>query len=92
MLKSSSTRNDSNKLYQECVTASHGGKVHEYKRAGCEILVQGQRSRSPIQKLGIVGLVGGGVGMVAGVTFLILPDINPEQSRQISPSRSTCRT
>jgi len=84
MLKSSSTRNDSDDLYQQCtLTSGGGGKCTD------PILIDQIKSKDSEadhqSKLGIVGLVGGGVGLLAGFTFLII-DVG---SRSGSASHST---
>lgn len=70
MLKASSTRNESDKLYEQCTLASgNNGKCNDPMKQD-EILSKDNEADHQ-QKLGIVGLVGGGVGVLAGTIFLI---------------------
>lgn len=66
LIKSSDTRNESNKLYDECNANS------ACTAADREDIRSKDNEADHQSKLGVVGLVGGGVGVLAGLTFLIL--------------------
>jgi hypothetical protein len=84
MLKSSSTRNESDNLYQRCTLLGAGSGM-----CTDPMLIEQVKSKDSEadhqSKVGIVGLVGGGVGLVAGFTFLII-DVS---SRSGSARQST---
>ncbi|MEI9948070.1 MAG: hypothetical protein WDO74_03615 [Pseudomonadota bacterium] len=84
LLKASSTRNESDKLYEQCSLASGNGQCADPIKAD-EILSKDNEADHQ-SKLGIVGLVGGGVGVAAGLTFLIL-DVNrsDKSARESTP-------
>jgi hypothetical protein len=65
LLESSNTRDESDKLYSDCQVAMN---CQDFK---AEIEAKDSEAKDQ-SKLGIVGLVGGGVGLLAGFTFLIL--------------------
>ena len=70
MLKSSSTRNESDQLYEQCLLESGGEKCMD-KDVAAEVWANDGEADHQA-KLGVVGLVGGGVGIAAGITFLIV--------------------
>ncbi len=70
LLKSSSTRNDSDKLYEQCSLANAGGKCSDPVMQ--DTILSKDNEADHQSKLGIAGLVGGGVGLLAGLTFLIV--------------------
>jgi len=71
LLKSGSTRSDANKLFDACNEASLLGKC---PRSGPEAeAINSKDSDADSQRnLGVAGLAVGGVGVAAGITFLIL--------------------
>jgi len=73
LLKSNSTRNESDQIYDQCVLKS-GGKTCT-DPAVADVTGPMDADADHQAKIGVVGLVGGGVGILAGFTFLIL-DLN----------------
>jgi hypothetical protein len=73
LIQSSNTRNESDKIYEDCSLANGGGRCND-PVARDQILSKDDEAERQ-SRLGIVGLVGGGVGLLAGFTFLIL-DVN----------------
>jgi len=73
LLKSSSTRNESDQIYDQCVLASGGMKCTDPSVADAVWAKDADADHQA--KIGVVGLVGGGVGILAGLTFLIV-DLN----------------
>ena len=69
-VQSSNTRNESDKIYEQCSLASGGGKCSDPVKQD-EILSKDNEADHQTN-LGIVGMVGGGVGLIAGVTCLIV--------------------
>ncbi|HET7538480.1 MAG TPA: hypothetical protein VFK05_01365 [Polyangiaceae bacterium] len=85
LVKSSDTRNDSDALYQSCIVMSGGGE-DKCKDEDLQHQIQVKDNEADHQsKLGIVGLAGAGVGVIAGITFLIV-DVSQRNSYA---SRST---
>ena len=70
LLKASSTRNDSDKLYEQCTLASGDTGMCTDMELQDQILSKDNEADHQT-KVGIVGLVGSGVGLLAGLTFLI---------------------
>jgi len=84
MLKSSSTRNESDQMYEKCVLESGGGKCMD-KEVAAEVWAK-DGDADHQAKIGVVGLVGGGVGIAAGITFLIVDATrNNNSARQSTP-------
>ena len=77
LVQSSSTRNDSDAIYEKCSLLG-GGKCTDSAKQD-EILAKDNQADHQ-SKLGIVGLVGGGVGLLAGLTFLIVDATHSEKS------------
>lgn len=69
LLESSNTRNEANKIDDECKVLSLGGKCSNPIKQD-QILSKDNDADSQ-RKLGIVSMIGGGVGVVAGLAFLI---------------------
>ncbi|MEI9935902.1 MAG: hypothetical protein WDO69_01630 [Pseudomonadota bacterium] len=83
LVKSSSTRNDSDKLYEQCGGTKCMDPVQKDE-------IESKDNEADHQsKLGIVGLVGGGVGVLAGFTFLILDVSRSDKSAQQSTPHVT---
>ena len=83
LLKSSGTRDDADKIDQQCGLAS-GGKCSDLDKID-EILSK-DNDADRQSKLGIAGLIGGGVGFAAGVTFLIVDATRSDKAaRQSTP-------
>jgi hypothetical protein len=70
LIKSSDTRNQSDALYEQCRSTTNGDTCTDPVLR--DQILQKDNDADHQQKLGIVGLVGGGVGVIAGVTFLIV--------------------
>jgi tetratricopeptide (TPR) repeat protein len=84
MLKSSSTRNESDQLYENCLLESGGEKCMD-KDVAAEVWAK-DGDADHQAKIGVVGLVGGGVGIAAGITFLIVDATRGSKSaRQSTP-------
>ena len=83
LLKSSSSRNESDKLYQEC-----GGNQCADKVKQAEIDAK-DRETDQQSKIGIAGMVSGGVGLIAGFTFLIVDVSRGDRSARQSTPRVT---
>ena len=83
LLESSSTRNEANRLDEECKVASGGKCANSVKQ---EQIVSKDNEADSQRKLGIVSMIGGGVGVVAGLAFLIA-DVSGGSSsaRHIAP-------
>jgi hypothetical protein len=71
LLKSGTTRSDANKLFDACNKASLLGKCPG-KGPEAEAINSKDSDADSQRNLGVVGLVAGGVGVAAGITFLIL--------------------
>jgi len=70
ILKSSSTRSESDKIYDDCRTGNPLGKCLDPIK---QSQIRSKDSDADSQgKIGVIGLVGGGVGVIAGITFLVL--------------------
>ena len=78
--KSNSTRNESNELYEQCIRANCRDQ------ATVDAIAAKDADADQQQKVGIGALVGGGVGLLAGLTFLIV-DLsgNNKSARQSTP-------
>lgn len=87
LIQSSSTRNESDKIYEQCRIAS-GGKECTIMEAQDAILSKDNEADHQ-SKLGIVGLVGGGVGLIAGLTFLIVDVTRSDKSARESTPHVT---
>lgn len=76
LLKSSSTRSDANKLFDDCHT-----------KGPCEDRVNAKDSDANSQRtIGVAGVVVGGVGVAAGITLLVLGSSSSSNSaRQNTP-------
>jgi len=70
LVKSSDTRNESDKVYQQCKLLDPDGTCVDVDMRNQILSLDNQADHQ--RNLGIVGLVGGGVGVAAGVTFLIV--------------------
>jgi len=86
LIKAGDTRNKSDAIYQQCVADTGGGEdsCKDTVRRDQTLALDADADHQT--KLGIVGLVGGGVGLIAGVTFLIV-DVNrsDKSARQSTP-------
>jgi len=82
LLKSSSTRNDSSQIYDECVLNSDGMTCMD-KDIAREVRAMDAEADHQA-KLGVVGLVGGGVGVAAGITLLIVDAARSDKSARQS--------
>jgi hypothetical protein len=83
-IESSATRNESDKIYDQCALASGGDKCTDPIKAD-EILSKDNEADHQ-SKLGIAGMVGGGVGILAGLTFLLVDVSRSDKSaRQSTP-------
>jgi hypothetical protein len=80
LFKSSNTRDESDALYEDCKLAGNCPDVKQ------EILSKDDEADHQ-SKLGIVGLVGGGVGLLAGFTFLILDVSRSDKSARTQTPR-----
>ena len=69
LLKSSDTRDESNKLYQQCIIPGGGKCIDPMKT---DLILSKDNDASSQSKTGIAALIGGGVGVVTGVTLLII--------------------
>jgi hypothetical protein len=84
LIQSSNTRNESDKIYEQCSLASGAGKCSDPVKQD-EILSK-DNDADHESKLGIVGLVGGGVGLLAGLSLLIVDVTRGDKSaRQSTP-------
>lgn len=83
-IQSSDTRNESDKLYEQCRLMGNGTCKDDKLRD--EILTKDNEADHQ-SKLGIVGMVGAGVGVAAGLTFLIvdLSTAKSESARAMTP-------
>lgn len=85
MIQASDKRNQSDTIYQQCVADTGGSEMNCKDPVRRDQTLSLDAEADHQTKLGIVGLVGGGVGIAAGVTFLILD----RSSRSTSASQST---
>lgn len=87
LLKSSSTRNDSDKLFEQCSLASGGGKCTDPIAQDQILSLDNEADHQA--KVGIVGVVGGGVGILAGITLLIVDATRSDRSASQSTPHVT---
>ena len=85
LIQASDTRNESEKIYQQCVAETGGEQKNCKDPVRMDQTLSLDADADHQTKLGIVGVVGGGVGLIAGLTFLIV-DVNRSDK---SASQST---
>jgi len=83
LFKSSSTRDESNNLYEECLRVNCMDSETKDKITSIDHEADRQ------QRIGIGTLVGGGVGIAAGVTFLIVDATRSDKSARRSTPHVT---
>ena len=85
LLQASNTRNESEVLFQQCRVAN-GGECPITDTEWTAQIYAKDNEADHQSKLGIVGLVGGGVGIALGLTFLIVDVSRSDKSaRQTTP-------
>ena len=86
LIQASDTRNESEKIYQQCVAETGGEQKNCKDPVRMDQTLSLDADADHQTKLGIVGVVGGGVGLIAGLTFLIV-DVNrsDKSARQSTP-------
>ena len=84
LLKSNSTRNESDKLYEKCNLASADGKCMD--PASQDQILSLDNEADNQSKVGIAAMIGGGVGVLTGLTFLLVDLSRSNRSaRQTTP-------
>ena len=84
LLQSSSTHDESNKIYQQCIIPGGGKCLDPVKQ---DQILSKDSDASGQSKIGIAALIGGGVGVVTGVTLLIIDASSGSSSK--AAQRST---